>query len=293
MEIIGPASCYFISQRIRLHYVDWGNPTAPPLVLLHGGRDHARSFDWVARELRDRYHVVAPDLRGHGDSAWAIGSNYHMHEYVYDLAQLIDVVAGEGGKVTAVGHSFGGAIFSTYASSFPERIEKFVNIEGFGPPEDLAARWSQTPMPEQMRNWVEQLRKIAARTPRRYASISDAAERMKKENPSLSEEQADHLTIHGVARNEDGTYSWKFDNYFRSFPPRIWDPDALNKMWSLISCPTLLVRGNRSWVADPKTDPRFKAFPNARNVEIENAAHWVHHDNFPAFTKAVNEFLNK
>ena len=151
MEIIGPASCYFISQRIRLHYVDWGNPTAPPLVLLHGGRDHARSFDWVARELRDRYHVVAPDLRGHGDSAWAIGSNYHMHEYVYDLAQLIDVVAGEEGKVTAVGHSFGGAILSTYASSFPERIEKFVNIEGFGPPEDLAARWSQTPMPEQMR----------------------------------------------------------------------------------------------------------------------------------------------
>ena len=100
------------------------------------------------------------------------------------------------------------------------------------------------------------------------------------------------MTIHGVARNEDGTYSWKFDNYFRSFPPRIWDPDALTKMWSRISCPTLLVRGDKSWVADPNADPRFQAFPNARNVEIENAAHWVHHDNFPAFTNAVNEFLN-
>lgn len=292
MEIIGPASCYFISQRIRLHYVDWGNPTAPPVLLVHGGRDHARSFDWVARELRDRYHVVVPDLRGHGDSAWSVGSNYHMHEFVYDLAQLIDVVAGDGGKVTAIGHSFGGAILSNYASSFPERIEKFVNIEGFGPPPHLAEQWSRTPMHEQMRTWVEQLRGIAARAPRRYASIAEASERMKKENPSLSDIQAEHLTIHGVARNEDGTYSWKFDNYFRSFPPRIWDPDALTKMWERITCPTLLVKGIKSWAADPNTDPRFQAFPNATHVEIEDAAHWVHHDNFESFIRNVNNFLD-
>ena len=41
------------------------DPTAPPL-LLHGGRDHCRNWDWVAQRLRDRWHVVAPDLRGHG-----------------------------------------------------------------------------------------------------------------------------------------------------------------------------------------------------------------------------------
>ena len=194
MEIIGPSSCYYVSQRLRMHYVDWGNPDAPPLLLLHGGRDHARSWDWVARDLRSRYHVIAPDLRGHGDSAWAIGSNYHNYEFLYDLAQLVDVVAGETGQVTMIGHSFGGSITSQYASAFPDRLERVVNIEGFGPPPELVERWSTTPIQEQTRNWVEQLRGIAARMPRRYPTIRDAAQRMQQENPSLSEEQANHLT---------------------------------------------------------------------------------------------------
>src|SRR5580692_2693484 len=66
----GPTSRVYFSQRLRLHYVDWGNPSAPPLLLVHGGRDHCRNWDWVAAELSDRYHIIAPDLRGHGDSAW-------------------------------------------------------------------------------------------------------------------------------------------------------------------------------------------------------------------------------
>mgnify|MGYP002624109811 CR=1 FL=1 len=199
MEIVGPASCYYVSQRIRLHYVDWGNAKAPPLVLVHGGRDHARSWDWVARALRDRYHVVAPDLRGHGDSAWAIGSNYPHYEFVYDLAQLFDIVAPGDAPLTVIGHSFGGALLTTYAASYPKRFTKLVNVEGFGPPPELVGRWSGTAMHEQMRTWIEQLRALAARQPRRYASIDDAAARMKQENPSLSAEQAEHLTVHGVA----------------------------------------------------------------------------------------------
>ena len=66
---IGPTSQTFISQRLRLHYADWGNPDAPPLILLHGGRDRCRNWDWVAQDLRRDYHIIAPDIRGHGDSA--------------------------------------------------------------------------------------------------------------------------------------------------------------------------------------------------------------------------------
>ena len=62
----GPTSQTYISQRLRLHYADWGNPTAPPLILLHGGRDHCRNWDWVAQDLRRDFHIIAPDLRGHG-----------------------------------------------------------------------------------------------------------------------------------------------------------------------------------------------------------------------------------
>jgi len=71
----GPTSRIFFSQRLRLHYVDWGNEGAPPLLLVHGGQDHCRNWDWVAEDLRHDWHVICPDLRGHGDSAWAEDGN--------------------------------------------------------------------------------------------------------------------------------------------------------------------------------------------------------------------------
>ncbi|MCE2437717.1 MAG: alpha/beta fold hydrolase, partial [Pseudomonadales bacterium] len=73
-----PASRAYVSQRLRLSYVDWGNESAPPLLLVHGGRDHSRNWDWVADDLRGDYHVFAPDLRGHGDSQWMVGGSYTL-----------------------------------------------------------------------------------------------------------------------------------------------------------------------------------------------------------------------
>ena len=107
----GPTSRVYFSQRLRLHYVDWGNPSAPPLLLVHGGRDHCRNWDWVAGALRHDWHVLAPDLRGHGDSQWSPDGNYSMAGYLYDLAQLIHqqqlapvtIIASAGCPVTLNG----------------------------------------------------------------------------------------------------------------------------------------------------------------------------------------------
>jgi pimeloyl-ACP methyl ester carboxylesterase len=77
-----PQSRSYQSQGMRLHYADWGNETAPPLILIHGGRDHGRSWDRIARSLRPHFHVLAPDLRGHGDSDWTRGGSYSLPEYV-------------------------------------------------------------------------------------------------------------------------------------------------------------------------------------------------------------------
>ena len=85
----GPTSHTYFSQRLRLHYVDWGNADKPPLLLIHGGRDHCRNWDWTAEALRGRWHIIAPDLRGHGDSQWSPDGTYTMPGYIYDLAQLI------------------------------------------------------------------------------------------------------------------------------------------------------------------------------------------------------------
>ena len=102
----GPASHTYFSQRLRLHYVDWGNPEAPPCTSSIGGRDHCRNWDWVAQAFAEDYHVIAPDLRGHGDSQWMLGGSYTVSNYVYDIAQLLNQTKLT--PVTIIAHSLGG-----------------------------------------------------------------------------------------------------------------------------------------------------------------------------------------
>lgn len=288
---IGPASNFYISQRLRLHYVDWGNPGKPLLLLVHGGRDHARNWDWVARALRSDWHIVAPDLRGHGDSAWAVGGMYSMPEFVLDISRLLDAL-GEF-PVAIIGHSLGGAISLQYTGVFPERVRKLVAIEGLGPAPALIREIRERPPDERMETWIGQMRELAARSPRRYPTIEAAAERMQEANSFLSRDQARHLTIHGVARNEDGTFSWKFDNYVRATAPYRFDDQDMRALWARITCPTLLVRGADSWASDPERDGRIEPFANARAITLADAGHWVHHDQLDEFLRAVRAFLSE
>jgi pimeloyl-ACP methyl ester carboxylesterase len=286
---IGPTSHSFVSQRLRLHYVDWGNPTAPPLILVHGGRDHCRNWDWVAQELRRDDHIIAPDLRGHGDSAYSPSGDYSMSAFVYDLAQLIHQKGFP--TVRIVAHSLGGSIALRYAGAFPETVTRLVAIEGMGPsPAMLAARAKRTPV-ERLRNWVSETRTLAGRLPRRYASIEEAYARMQAENRHLTPEQARYLTIHGASQNEDGTYSWKFDNYVRSFSPADFSPEDQQALWANINCPVLLVNGKESWASNPQADGRAAHFKDVRVVEFERAGHWVHHDRLEGFLAEVRAFL--
>ena len=285
----GPTSHIYFSQRLRLHYVDWGNEGAPPLLLIHGGRDHCRNWDWVAEALRDDYHIIAPDLRGHGDSQWMIGGGYNHVDYVYDIAQLLHQTRMN--PVTIISHSLGGSIALMYAGLYPETVSKLVAIEGMGPPPEIIKDRINVPIEERLKAWVADLRKASGRIPRRYATLEDAYERMQAENPHLSEAQARHLTIHGSNQNEDGTYSWKFDNYVRTFPAVGVPFDEQYSLYGRISCPTLLVRGTESWASDPATDGRAGHFQNARVVNIDNAGHWVHHDQLDVFLGHVREFL--
>ncbi|MBI1187029.1 MAG: alpha/beta fold hydrolase, partial [Alphaproteobacteria bacterium] len=202
--IAGPASHTFISQRLRLHYVEWGAPEAPPLLLVHGGRDHCRSWDWTAEAFRRDWRVIAVDLRGHGDSAWSPDGDYSMLAYVYDLAQLVHQL--KLAPVSIVAHSLGGNIALRYSGLYPENVKKIVAIEGLGPSPRLIAERDAAPFRDRWRAWIDERRAAAARLPKRYATIEDALARMKSENNYLSDAQARHLTVHGVIQNEDGTY---------------------------------------------------------------------------------------
>jgi pimeloyl-ACP methyl ester carboxylesterase len=288
-DICGPISRSYISQRLRLHYVDWGNETAPPLILLHGGRDHCRNWDWVAQRLRDKFHIIAPDLRGHGDSQWSDAGAYGIAAMVYDLAQLIH--QQNLAPVCIIAHSMGGNVALRYTGVFPESVSRLVAIEGLGPSPNQEAELAKKPIDARMRDWVSDLRKIAARTPRKYATLEQAFARMKEENAHLSEAQALHLTRHGVRQNEDGTYSWKFDNYVRAWPPFDMTRDDIRTLWTRITCPTLLVYGSESWASNPATDGRAAHFGNARVAVVQGAGHWVHHDRLDEFMSLVEGHL--
>ena len=288
----GPTSHFWFSQRLRLHYVDWGNEGAPPLLLIHGGRDHCRNWDWVAQRLRDRYHIIAPDLRGHGDSAWAVGGGYDIPGHVYDIAQLVH--QWDKGPVTIIAHSLGSAVALSYTGAFSRNVSKLVAIEGFGPPPEIAEQLETQTLDERVRQWVKTRRENSGRNPRKYASIEDAIARMHEENPHLNAEQARHLTIHGAHQNEDGTFSWKFDNYSR-FSGGLgvggFSQDDIHQLWRSITCPVLLVRGMESWASDPVEDGRIQHFQKARLVNFEGAGHWVHHDKLDKFLAEIEAFL--
>jgi pimeloyl-ACP methyl ester carboxylesterase len=284
-----PRSRSFTSQRLRLHVVDWGNEAAPPLVLVHGGRDHARSFDDVARALRGSWHVVAPDLRGHGDSEWAVGGSYAMAEFVLDLAALVDQLGPA--PVVLVGHSLGGAIVLHYAGLRPERVRKVAAIEGLGASPAMRAELLALSAAERLERFVDAVRASDAREPRRYASLADAAARMREQNAFLSEAQALHLSRHAARRHDDGSYVWKYDPYILTPSAARPDFEGLEALWARIACPVLLVRGASSWASDPVLDGRAAAFRDARLVNVEGAGHWVHHERLDAFLEALVEFL--
>ena len=289
MTLSGPITNSFISQRLRLNYVDWGNPDAPPLLLVHGGRDHARSWDWVAEELRHDWHIIAPDLRGHGDSSWSPDGNYEMSAFVYDIAQLIHQL--NLAPVSIIAHSMGGNIATRYAGLYPENVKKLVNIEGLGLSPAMQAERDALGIQQRFRQWIEDKRNAAGRTPKRYPNIEAAYERMKTENTYLTDEQARHLTIHGISRNEDGTWSWKFDNYLNIWAMFDMPREDLAALWESITCPMLLLYGEKSWASNPEKDGRIEHFPTAKVIEYENAGHWLHHDQFDRFMSDVKTFL--
>ena len=288
-QIHGPTSHNYISQRLRLHYVDWGNEDKPPLLLVHGGQDHCRNWDWVAQELREDYHIIAPDLRGHGDSQWMVGGSYGAFDFVYDIHQLLHQTKMTPVKIIA--HSMGGHISLRFAGVYPELVEKLVVIEGLGPSPERVAKWEAKSLQTRVREWEENLRRNSGRSMRRYETLDDAFQRMHEANPHLRPDQARHLTIHGANQNEDGTYSWKFDNYVRAGNPTGMTVADSHELWSQVTCPTMLIRGTESWASDPVEDGRIKHFQNPTVVDFEEAGHWVHHDQLDKFLENVVPFL--
>ena len=270
--MIEPKDCFYTSHGLRLHYVDWGNESAPPLLLIHGGGDHCRSWDRLARELRPHFHVIAPDLRGHGDSDWTKGGSYALTEYVYDIVRLFETLGIDRAKI--VGHSMGGMVSLIFSGTYPDKVEKLVVLDGV----TILPDATRAPTHERILRSVAQLGEREGKIARGYATIEEAAVRMKKRNTRLTDDLALHLAKHALKRDENGYYVWKFDKYQRvAAPHRLWSDDHV-ALWARISSPTLLLFADRSFLDNEKRHGLVQHFPDARAKTIVDSGHWVQHD---------------
>lgn len=279
-----PASRFYQSQGLQLHYVDWGNEAAPSLILIHGGSDQCRSWDLMARSLQPHFHVIVPDLRGHGDSEWAKGSSYSLSDYIYDLACLMRTTAAH--KPAIVAHSMGGMIGSAFAGTYPDKVSRLAVLDGAFLP------GSQTkPIEQQVAEWIAQLDGIAERKPRCFRTVAEAAERIAARNNRLTPVQALHLATHGLKKNIDGSLSWKFDPYQRARAPYRLSAAHYTALWSRITCPTLLLYGSESFLPDPEASGVLRHFGQANLKRIVGAGHWLQHDRPEEVLAALRPFL--
>lgn len=281
-----PVSKTYLSQGLELKYLDWGNEGAEPLFLLHGMWDHARSFDWVARALCGDWHVIVPDLRGHGDSAWSPDGAYLAPYYLMDFVDLVSALGFDDFSIIA--HSYGGNPAARYAALYPDRIKSLVLIDAMGPTRLVQQHWEQEGPVKRTGDWIER-RSRSEKAPRYFATVEDAASRLEKNNPLLAKDRAMHLAFHGVSRDKDG-YRWKYDPAIGNLLPEEFSID-LAYYWRAITAPTLLCWGPESWTTNPATDGSAGCFQNVETISFERSGHWIHHDQLDEFIAAVSSFL--
>jgi pimeloyl-ACP methyl ester carboxylesterase len=279
-----PAQRFVESQRLRISYWDWGNDDAPLLLLVHGGRDHARSWDRIANALRDEYHVVAPDLRGHGDSGWTPGGKYGLPGNALDLVRVIET---SGSPACVVAHSYGGSVSLVAAGTYPEHFAALAVLEGthsLNPPDDEQVG------PGWLRRWGDRLRGFETQQPRVYPDLEAAAGRMREANPRLPPDFLPHLARH-AAKPGAGGYIWKYDLWVNGRTSMEIRRDELPRFWEAIECPVLLVFARNSHMRGNQRTDAEDFIRDARTVYIDDAGHWLHHDQPAALLEDLRPFL--
>jgi pimeloyl-ACP methyl ester carboxylesterase len=284
-----------ISRRVELetglgyHVLEWGAPAdnVHTVVLIHGFLDLAWGWeDTVNSGLSARYHVLAPDLRGHGDSdRVGAGGYYHFADYVADVASLIDKLASS--RVSLVGHSMGGSVAGYYAGAFAGRVDRLALLEGLGPPEDTL------PPPERTRHWIAGWKKSLEREPRRYPSIEAAAERLRQNDAGLSDELSLRLAERGTELLPDGTRRFKHDPVHLTRGPYPFRVEMAKTFWQRITCPVLAIDGSESAFSGRLIDveKRLGYFGNAQRRTIDGAGHMMQRHRPRELAEVLLDFL--
>jgi pimeloyl-ACP methyl ester carboxylesterase len=275
---------------IGYHVLEWGGEDPAldhSVILIHGFLDSAWGWERTVRAgLAGRFHVIAPDVRGHGDSDRAgPGGYYHFMDYVADLASLVEEVGRA--RVSLVGHSMGGSIASYAAGTFPDRVHKLALLEGLGPPED------DTPLPARTASWIAAWRRARERDPSSYPSLEDAAERLCALDPLLDRELARELAERTTVELSGGARRFKHDPLHVTRGPYPFRVEAAQQFWLAVRAPVLLVEGSEStFRAFGEEGERRKAcFPGARREILAGAGHMMQRHRPAELARLLAEFL--
>jgi pimeloyl-ACP methyl ester carboxylesterase len=258
---------------LELHYLDWGTAGLPSLVCLHGITQTAHSWDEIAPALAPRYHVLALDQRGHGDSAWAPDGDYRIETQSRDVEAFIAAAARPPAILLAL--SMGGLNAMTVAVRVPALVRALVVV-------DIA--------PQVERKGVDQIRSFVAAT-EELDSFDAFVERAHAFNPRRSLANIRDRLRHNLRQLPNGRWTWKYDPALRN-PARVGgDLGALWEQVAAIRCPVLIVRGGESDILAPATAARLAGLVHAEVRTVPGAGHSVMGDNPAGFLAAVEPFL--
>lgn len=262
---------------LRIHYRDWGDASAPPLLLLHGSLQHAHTWDPVARGLANQYRVVAPDWRGHGESDWA--PTYSPEDALGDLVALVALLRLP--HFALVGSSIGGRFAAVYAAQHPDQVTHVVMLQGFvagsSPPEVGAQIGQLLDLPEM------------------FADLDEAVVAFRVVAPYASDEVLRQFVAHSLKQGADGRWISRIDPPLRTretmaiiAPTTAYVRDLLPR----VTCPVLLIVGEQSFM-DESMRATATMMPRARVATIPRAQHLALVDNPEGFLTLVRPFLQE
>ncbi len=276
---------------LRYHVRTWGAPHRPLIVMLHGFQDVSASWQWTVDALQSEWFVVAPDWRGYGLSARSGADAYAFIDFLGDLDALLDHYSPEQ-PVNLVGHSMGAAVGALYAGVRPDRVARFVNVDGFGPPS-----MRQDPTPRRLAKWLAQLKDDSRQRP--YADYDEFALRMQSENPRLTPERARFIVEHWGEPDPEGGVQRRADPAHKRINPQPLSAEDIVACWQQTQAAVLWVDGAQSglWArltADPpEFERRAMAYQDLRIEHVADAGHNVHHDQPEALAALIEDFFRR
>ncbi len=272
-----PKVLHVVANGLAHRVLEWTPPvetaTAATALLLHGFMDGGATWDLVAPTLAAAgFRVLAPDLRGYGETARVgAGGYYHFLDYVFDVADLVDDVIVPS-PLYIVGHSMGGTVATLYAGTFPERVARLALLEGLGPPDNS---WEVGPI--RARAWIEDVRAARRKADERaMASPEDALRRLRANHPSVDPDVLQDRLRHLTREAPGGKVAWKHDPLHRTTSPMPFFAKLFVEFAKKISAPTLFVDGGPMGYHPPDEEERLAAIGHLSRATLEGAGHMMH-----------------